>query len=989
MTHRSPHRWSFSLAGGVAAALALAVLVTALLAGLARADAAVGLETNATATPLGIDTPAPRLGWQLSSTRHGAAQTSYRILVATSATRANPGSADVWDSGRRTGSVPWADYGGPTLSPFTRYWWTVRVWNEQGEASAWAPATWFETAFTSPAQWSASWITRPVSADATAACEAVRSIGASRDGQCPPSPILRDEFTLDRPVASARLYASGLGWAVYHLNGQRVGALQLSPGSTRYDKRLFYTTSDVTSLLRQGANALGVELGRGYYGTLEDGLFTGDFSHASWHDEPKLRLELRVTFTDGTTRTIASDPSWRATTGPTLYDNLYRGETYDGARAAALAGWTSPGYDDSGWQQATLAAAPQGTAQAIDIDPDETVETLRFRSLSEPQPGVYVLDLGRNISGVTRLRVQGQAGAEVQLLSGSDLNADGTVAPATDLYPITGNPENLDVYRLAGTGAVETYAPQFTYRGFQYVQVTGWPGATPPTLDDFDALAIRAAVRSTGDFGSSSTLLDRIYGVARDTFLESAHDIPVGDPNSEKAGWTGDGMFVTPSWMWLFDTRRLHAKWVRDMRDSQAPSGELSEIAPGQQLPNTDIPGAGASLLFLGPTPSYDAALFEVAWDQYVRYGDLRPLTRSYDAMQRYLAWVGLLMPTHFFPFGCNGTGDCAGPGGIGDQRTPGPSSRNAWPDNNVWLYRMETIAARTADLLGHAGDALLYRQAAADTRTQFNAAFLDRTAGMYRDPSEAIGDYSQYVNAVALQFGLVPDDMRATVAASLAGAVADAGDHLNTGATGTIFLWPALSDSGHVDEAVRVATQTTFPSYGHWLVEQGSTVLREDWEGGRPEMFKGSIVNWLFEDLAGIQPLEPGFAKIRFRPAVPTSGLDAAHATYDSVRGTIASSWQRTAGGVRIDVTVPPDASGVVCVPATSAAAVTAPADATFLGLQNGSAAYAVGAGAYTFVTAAPSPPTATAGVDGACGSGSPLDPAAASGGSLPPLLG
>jgi alpha-L-rhamnosidase len=919
----------------------------------------LGLETESAERLLGVDVAAPRLSWRLASSRRGVTQRAFQVRVASSPHLLRDGKADVWDSGRRSGGDPWTDYAGRGLSSRTRYWWSVRIWDEDGKPTDWASDTWFETGFLNASEWEAGWISRPTTGEPIRDCSDLRP---TRVQACPPpNPILRTEFDAAKPVKQARLYASGLGYGVYHLNGQRVGDLQLAPAYTDYDERVFYNTFDVTDSIRRGRNALGAELGRGYYSLSESGVLF-ELENATWHDEPKLRLELHLTYADGTTHVVRSGPQWTATTGPTLYDNLFRGETYDGARAAELGHWTSAGYDDGGWQQATTAAAPEGQPLAQTVEPERVVERRRFKSVKEVKPGVFVFDLGEAVSGWAAIRVKGERGARVQLLHGLDRREDGSVPPPANedrppddpspsLFPI---PEQTDVYRLAGTGKPEYYRPQFVYHGFQFVQVTGWPRGKP-TLDDVTAEVVYADMPLVGDFSSSDGLLNRILDAGRRTFLMSAHGMVTSQPVHEKNGWMGDGQLVAPSWTWLFDAHRMQAKWATDMQDGQSAEGELPEFAPASPTAESrlGIPDTNGVIVFRGPTLNFDMALFEVPRDVHRYYGDTRSLTVHYDAMKSYEGYVSRHAVAGFLPPGSNECdGLCFGPPGMGDLNNVVGAPYGQWPDGNAWWYEMHRVLAQTGRLLGRDAEAGAFEQQAEAIKEQFNDTFLDRAAGVYRDPTETSGVYSQHVNAMALELGLVPDEVRQRVADSLAADVRARDHHLSTGAVGTRFLWPALSNNGHLQEALLTAQQKTAPGYGYWLDELGQTTFSDDWVGGRccNDQFKGSIVQWFFEELAGITPLEPGFATIEFRPEVPVTGLDRAAASNESVRGKVASVWRKARGRLEVEVTVPPTARGLVHVPAASPRAVNAPKDARLIRDDGDRVVYAVGSGTYRF---------------------------------------
>lgn len=873
---------------------------------------ATALRTEAMTEAFGIDKAQPRLSWQLSSSRRGELQESFEVRVGTSPS--SLASAPVWDSGLVHSGEPWVEYSGPALQSRTRYFWQVKVWDNHGSASSWSTPTWFETALMSQSEWGADWIQHPITEAEEEECETKRDEREEpREGDCPPGPLFRTEFEVGRHLKSARLYASGLGYGVYHLNGQRVGDLQLAPAFTDYNDTVFYNSFDVTNMVKRGRNAIGAALGRGFFGPTEDGVILGDFAHASWHGEPRLRLQLYLTYADGHTQVVSSGPSWKTTYGPTVYDNIYRGETYDAARAAELGAWAQPGYDDSGWEAAAVATAPKGAMTAQDMEPERVIERPHFKSMTEPEPGVFVFDLGHTVSGWASVDVAGAPGDTLHLRYGFGLEENGTVPPGPDpLPPFLAHAEHEDVYRLAGTGQTETYRPQFGFHVFRYLEIRGWPAGSKPTLASVRGEVVHTDVARVGHLATSSKALNDILDAANRTFQDTLHEVPEGNPFQEKAGWTGDSMLMEPAITWLYGTQDFWSKWDRDVRESQAADGSVSPIAPGE-----------GTLFLEGPDPGFDGALFAVPMDIYLRYGDVRPLQASYAPMQHYLEYaetnpLWAAGETDFFPDppGTCEVGICSGIGGIGDNEPAEGVPGGRWPDANAWLYMMERDLAEAAQLLGHSEEAAVYEAKAASTKAEFNRVFFDEAAGYYIDP-EAESIYSQHVNAMALQLGLVPTERRESVVASIAADVEARGDHLSTGADGVRFLWSALSENGHLEEALTALSQETYPSYGYLRHGLGYDVLTGGWDGrGVPEAFKGSVVQWFFENLAGIRPAAPGFAKIEFRPEIPEHGLEWVNASFESVRGEIASRWRKSSRGLKLEVTVPPGATGVVYLP-------------------------------------------------------------------------
>ncbi|MCW3844938.1 family 78 glycoside hydrolase catalytic domain, partial [Micromonospora yasonensis] len=386
-----------------------------------------------------------------------------------------------------------------------------------------------------------------------------------------PAPLLRRAFQLTKPVARARLYASGLAYQVLQVNGQRVGTAVLDPGFTDYDDTVLYVTHDVTDLLAEGRNVLGAELGRGFYGMTTRNVWR--WHQAPWHGEPRLLARLVVDHPDGSRTEIVTDDAWRITSGPTLSNSLYAGETYDARREPA--GWSTVGFDDSGWSRASVLDAPAGTLRAQEHEPIRVVESVAPVTLTSPRAGVWVADFGRTTAGWARLRVTAPAGTTIRILYGEKLRADGTVEASN------GNVQSArfqqDEYVARG-GGEEVWEPSFSYKGFRYAQLDGLPGAA--TTETVTMRVVHSDVRDVGEFRCSEPLFEQFEQMMRRTVRNNLHGIPTDTPMYEKNGWTGDAQVAAPTMAGLLDLSRFFTKWLGDLRDSQVTSGQVPVIVP-------------------------------------------------------------------------------------------------------------------------------------------------------------------------------------------------------------------------------------------------------------------------------------------------------------------------------------------------------------------------------------------------------------------------
>ncbi|XRQ14062.1 family 78 glycoside hydrolase catalytic domain [Actinomadura welshii] len=711
-----------------------------------------------------------------------------------------------------------------------------------------------------------------------------------------PEPLLRRDFTVrGKKVEKARLYAAAAGYVELSLNGRRVGDEVLQPGFVRYDERVQYVTRDVTGMLRRGGNVLGARLGRGFYGMTQQNVW--NWHDAPWTAEPRLLAQLVVTYRDGSTSTVATDGRWRYAEGPVRYDSLYGGETYD-ARAEKR-GWDRPGFDASSWEPAAALAAPADTVVPEEHEPIRVTDTLRPVSVTNPAEGTYVFKLPRNIAGWARIRPpRGPAGTKITLKYGERLEDDGTVLAESG--HVTGRFQ-IDEYILSGRGA-ESWEARYTYKGFQYVEVTGWPGE-PPTAADLDGREVRTDLRSNGTFRSSSRLFNTVEKITRQTVVNNWHGIPTDTPMYEKNGWTGDAQLMAEMEMGRYDLRRLFAKWMTDHRDSQGPDGLVPAI----------VPDNGWGLGDGWPSPPWHASFTVIPWLMYERYGDRAVLAENYPAMRRYLDDWLTRGQDGIYPSRLN---DYLAPGYGGN--TPEDKRLHG----TAYTYSNTLVMADIADVLGHGADAARYRAAAATMKDAFNREFLRGDAYVTdTDPG-----YRQTSALIALALGLAPEESQKAVTDRLVRDVRERGDHLNTGALGTKYLLTELTARGHGELAFKVANQRTYPSWGYW-VDNGATTLWERWDldaRSRDHVFLGGAIGeWFQEDLAGIRPAAPGYDRITVAPK-PLGDLTSVNATMPTPHGQVAVRWQRSRAGFALHVTVPVGATAEIELPAAAAERVT-----------------------------------------------------------------
>jgi alpha-L-rhamnosidase len=835
--------------------------------------------------PLGIDVVRPRLSWILEAAKPGARglrQTAYQILVATSPDKLRAGEGDLWNSGKvDSGASNQVEYPGKALASRTRCWWKVRVWDQSGAASAWSEPGMWSMGLLSAANWAGHWISGSTRPDAA------------------PAVYLRQVASLPQRPVRATAYICGLGYYQLYLNGRRVGDHALDPAFTDYDRRVLYVTYDVTPLLRAGKNAVGVILGNGWYHPITPDLF--GFEKAPWRQPPKLLLNIDVEFSDGSRETLASDASWKWSTGPIVYNCIRGGITYDARRN--MPGWDEPAYVDSGWRPVVLVEPPKGELKAQMEPPIRITETVHPARLTEPQPHIYVFDLGTDLTGWARFEAHGKPGQQVLLRYDLMLSADGTV-DMTYCHSHTYGRFQTDELILdqQGRGVIE---PGFTYHGFRYVEVTGLDYR--PSLDSLVAFNAHTDWKPAGKFSCSDPAINRMQDAIRRTLSESAHSLPGEEPTREKMGWTQDGQNTMEAAIYNFHAAAVYTNYLLDMMDAQEPNGHVPPIVPTDGWGRTTPSGAPHPF----SDPWWGGTLPYVAWKLYDFYGDRRMLEEAYEPMKRWADFLSTTAKDHLLNWGL---GDWLEVGSRGrPKRTPVIQTSTAG------YYYCTRAVARAAEVLGKNQDAQTYGRLAEEIKSSFNARFLNPATGLY-------ARNSQTSQALPLSLDMVPQEQRQAALQRLLEDIHQHHGHMTTGFVGVMPMLHGLVDWGYPDLAYTVAMQKDVPGFLQ-LVAKREKTLGESVEGNvgtRLHPFGTCIGSFLFQEIAGIRPdpAGPGFRRIIIRP-VP-GNLTWAKARYDSIAGPVAVAWQRDSNKFVLQVSIPANTTATVYLPAESEQSVT-----------------------------------------------------------------
>lgn len=914
-------------------------LLAVLLLGSARAGLEVRrLTTEYRFDPIGIDTPAPRLSWQLESKDRGQRQAAYRIGVASDAAKARQGQWDLWDSGKvasdETLNIP---YGGRPLVSSAPAYWRVQVWDAEGRVSKWSEIGHWTMGVLREEDWSAAWISfrdpSPVHADRA-------------NLQLPPARHYRKTFTAAGRVKRAVLHASALGIFEASLNGRRVSDAWFEPGWADYERRVHYRSYDVTRLVRTGENALGAIVADGWYaGYVGYGLLVGYGPNKAGRNfygkTPALFAQLELEFEDGQRERIVTDTTWEVSgDGPIREADMIMGETFD-ARRERGDWYRSNGASDWAWERA-VRAEENGSVRATSFDnrgarevdlgfrrpprmqayaapPIRVTEELPARAWSEPQPGVWIFDLGQNFAGAVRLRVKGAEGTKVRLRFGEMLHPDGRLMT-----------ENLrraratDYYVLRGDARGETWTPRFTYHGFRYVELTGLE--KKPGLEAITGLVIHNDTPLVGTFACSDEVLTRFWKntqwTQRANFVEMPTDCPQRD---ERLGWMGDAQAYIRAASYNADVAAFFTKWLDDVVEAQLPNGAYPDYCP-YPMGHGD-PGQNWG------TAWTDAGVI-CPWTVWKVYGDTRLVERLWASM------------TRFMEFRRNRAPDLRGRrdgNGWGDWLNAGEPTPLELVDAAYFKFSADLMAEMAA-ALGREGEAAEYRGLAGRIASRFVADYVE-TDGSMKVPSQ-----TAYVLTLAM--AMLPPERVPATAAHLAARIAANGNRMTTGFLGTRDILPALSGSGRHDLAVALFQNRVYPSWGYEVLN-GATTVWERWDSYTQEHgFNGSdgnqnasmnsfshyafgaITAWMFRDLAGIDTDGPGYRRIRLRPGVPSeqspfrqrAEVPEVHwvrARYDSPRGRIESAWRRTDRRLDVEVRIPPNTTARVELPGGSTASI------------------------------------------------------------------
>lgn len=870
------------------------------------------LFTENLVNPISIDAQQPRFSWQLTATgMHNVLQTAYEIKISTDQKK-----QIVWNSGKVLSDQSlYIPYGGPALVSGQRYYWQVKVWDNHGKSSHWSNIAWWQMGLLNVSDWHAKWII-PSFADKSS---------------LQPSPLFRKSFNLKKRIRSAVVYITAHGLYEATINGQRVGDAYLTPGWTSYNKRLQYQAYDVTALVKAGNNAVGAVLGSGWY----RGHIGYDPTPNIYGKDIALLLQLKISYNDGSTEEIVSDESWKSSKSAIRSSEIYYGETFDSRDEQP--GWSTADFNDHDWSGVTVNNFPKNILLATYNEPIKKHEIFKPVRIFKTPGGAQVIDFGQNLVGWVKFKASGKSGDTIRLSHAEVMDKAG------EFYT-----ENLrsaksqNVYVLNGKG-IQTFEPHFTWQGFRFVKVEGYHGELNP--DDFTAVALYSDMRPTGTFTCSNKMLNQlqhnIQWGQKGNFLDVPTDCPQRD---ERLGWTGDAQVFSRTASFNMNVHNFFIKWLKDVAADQYSSGSVPHVIPDVIKRKDSEPG--------GSTGWSDVATI-IPWNMYLAYGDKLVLENQYTSMKAWVNYMRTQSKNNLWNSGSH----------FGDwlfyslnDDTDGSSAITSKYLIAQCFYAYSTqLLINAAQVLGKKEDVDIY--------TDLLAKIKDSFLKEYVTPNGLISSDTQTAYVLALEFNMLPVNIRQQAATRLAENVARYGNHLTTGFLGTPYLCHVLSNFGYADVAFKLLLQDTYPS---WLypVKMGATTVWERWDGIRPDgTFEaasmnsfnhyayGAIGDWMYRVVAGIDTKTegPGYKQIIIKPTIG-GNLQNVDAEYETGYGKIISHWTINNNDLNLDVLIPANTTAIIYVPVKTNSQVTENNTPINNEVTNGYMTVNVGSGSYHF---------------------------------------
>lgn len=875
--------------------------------------------------PLGIDIPRPELSWNFAGTERNQLQTAYEIIVSDNEKDSKTGKGNVWQTNKILSAQSLhIELAGKQLQPFTKYYWRVKVYDKNGTASNWSTTATFETAALQASDWQAKWI-------GDGSKQFTKDEDFYNDDAMP---LFKKHIYINKKIATARMYISGLGYSEVYINNIKIGDHLLDPGFTAYSKQALYVTYDVTkSFTNNSINTIGIMLGNGWFNPLPLRLFgVYNLRTVQQTGRPCVKAQLLIKYADGTMETIATNESWQTAPGPVVRNNVYLGEVYDARLEKSFT-------VTEGWKKAAFATGPSGVLIAQMQPPIRITKTIKPVSIKEVGKDTFIVDMGQNFAGVARIKVTGAAGTKVALRYAEIIHPNGalnwmttTAGHIKAMWNLSGGPGapktawQEDSYILKGNG-VEMWNARFTFHAFRYVEITGWPGK--PALQDIEGLRMNSDVEQVGNFSCSNDMFNTLHDKIQWTFLSNIFSVQSDCPGREKMGYGADIVATAGAYLHNYNMANFYKKTIQDFANDQQPDGALTEIAPYTGIADRGYGGQSGPL-------GWQLAFCYLQKKLYDQYGDKRMIEEQYPAFKKQLEFLQANAKQGLYHWD------------IGDHEALDPRAEAF--SAACFYYHHAMLATEFAGILHKTADSLQYAKLANTIKTNIIRKYLVPATGRFDNATQG-------AQIFALWYNLSPEKEK-TMEVLLQEFVRHTG-HLSTGIFSTMMLFDVLRENDKNDLAYSIANQKTFPGWGYMLANDATT-LWESW--AKPEsssynhpMF-GSVDEWFYKSLLGINAAAPGFKKIIIKPQ--PGELSWARGDYQSIYGLIKSGWKKDASGFKLQVLIPVNTTAEIWLPAKENVLITEGGksisslnEIKLLKYEKGYAVFAAGSGEYEFL--------------------------------------
>ena len=850
-------------------------------------------------SPVGLDILKPRFSWINKANTNSSEiikQTAYRIIVSNSKLNIDKNIGVMWDSGWiKSEKSHFIEYNGKALTSDNKYYWKVQVKDEKGIISDFSDTATWSTGLFLQSEWKASWITSPMNKPLQTNEELYNQS---------PNPIFRKEFKVARKVRKASLYISGLGYYVALINGNNVSENMLDPGWTNYDKTILYSTFDVTNLLTEGNNMLGITLGNGWYNPLPFYMWCQDFRNVRNYlpvGNPVLKAQLKIEYSDNDVEYIHTDNTWEFLNGGIIHNDLYLGEIYDAGKVSP--NWSTINFDGNISGNAIKTDGPKGLMTSQKQPSIRIIERIQPKSINKLKDNTYIVDMGKNFAGILKIKVKGERGRRIDFRYGEDIYPDGSLNGMTAVagqikVAGCGGPGAPDIafqtdsYILKGDGE-EEWQPSFTFHGFRYVEIIGWPGI--PSLENFEGWRLSADVDESSSFECSNEMLNKLNEIVDRTFRSNLFSVQSDCPAREKYGYGGDMLCTNDAFIYKYDMYQFYKKVLRDFTDAQRPLGGFTETVPNVGINDYTLGDDS------GPI-SYQAGFSHLLNQLYMYYGDLNVIHDNYESLKKQVDFLISVSKDDLILI------DLSDHEALTDK--PEPLTASCF-----YFFHLEKMAD-FAKLTNQNKDYKYYSTLKEKTRKAIISKFFDTTTGKFYDGTQS----SQIIG---LWFNILMNKTDNDNALKYYLDVVKKNNyHLSTGIFATKMMFDVLRDNNRNDIAYRIATQNDFPGWFH-MINNGATTLWETWKysdnvySQNHPMF-GSVVEWFYRSLLGINATSPGFKKFIVKPQ-PTSDLIWAKGHYDSPYGRIKSDWIISGNTYKHNVSVPVNTTAEIWVPANN----------------------------------------------------------------------